>query len=685
MIMKKSLLFSFSLSITLLLLMPGNLRSQVCVTLFQGTDFGLDDQYNSIVDIETDRLGNMWFVLYYPNIATYCEVGKFDGGAVWAKVEDSFLPERTPLDLAVDKKDSVWIATKKGIGIVHILSLQGRTMTPANSDLPEANVTAIAVDSSNTKWIGFSSGAVASYDGIAFTVYKEWSNAPVRTIEIAADSSVWVGLNDSPGIVRFKNGKWTPNSTVKSISAITADKWGRVMVASGDSMIVYAGAQISSVHSVAGNLVQDIAVGQAGRIWASSNGALLLRSDSRFVPYSSSNSAVPLQLSGPVKFDRENRLWFAYKWGGGEALTATGFLYRTAPQTTAVITADKPGLVFCYGDSLTLKAEPDKVSYVWPDGSNADSYRVYDAETVEVAVEGDNRCFYYDTVRVNVQKVFEEEKVCAVSVDTSQLNIIIWEKTPGVGTASYNIYRELAVKDSFEWIGNLPADDLSVFEDPGVDPTEQAVRYKISSVDTCGNESGRSFYHQTLHLSMNKGALPGDINLIWNDYVGISFSSYLIYRGSSPDSMEVIATLSSNFTTYTDHDVYDTFYYRIAIPLPEECSPTGKLKKGTGPYTHALSNLDDNKKLLTFTDELPAATEIRTYPNPFTEVTRMEFPYPGAAGYVLRIYSLAGQLVRETAGIKGSEFFIRRGNLEPGYYLFELSGERTFRGKFVVR
>ena len=64
---------------------------------------------------------------------------------------------------------------------------------------------------------------------------------------------------------------------------------------------------------------------------------------------------------------------------------------------------------------------------------------LYDSAEVPVAIEGDNRCFFYDTVRVTAQKVFEHEVICAASVDTMQKVIIIWEKTPEVGTASYNI------------------------------------------------------------------------------------------------------------------------------------------------------------------------------------------------------------------------------------------------------
>ncbi len=679
--MKKLAILSFAL------LIPVFLPSQVCVTLYQGDDFGLEDLYYGFDFLDTDPDGNIWFgmdvgagILFN----YHSPVGRFNGSA-WDEVHYSLLPSVHVSDIAFDRTDSAWIGTSAGLAVIHASTLEGRMIKTANG-LPEANVTAVAVDSNNVKWIGFYSGKVASLDGSVFTQHKEWSNSPVNDIEIAADSSVWVGLGNSPGTVVYKNGTWAPNSYVKSVVAVAADTWGRVMLASGDSMVIYNGALVRVVHAASGNTLRDIAVGAGGAIWASSGQGLLIRSGSRFVPFSSTNSALPAQLADPIAFDPDNHLWFGFKYIiSPNGYIGTGYLYRPEVQETAVIIADKPSLIFCYGDSLALTAEEDRLSYVWPDGSNTDTYRLYDADTVEVAVEGDNHCFYYDTIRVNAQKVFEEEKVCAVSVDTLQRNIIIWEKTPGVGTASYNIYREMAVKDSFEFIGNIPAGQLSVFEDPEADPREQSVKYKISCVDTCQNESGRSFYHETLHLTINQGAQPGEVNLIWNHYQGLDFPSYIIYRGSSPDNLDSVKTISSSFSSWTDTEVYDTFYYRIAIPLPQACAPTGTVKAGTGPYYHSLSNMDDNKKLFSSLQEPRAVTEIVAYPNPFTEMTRIEFSNPEGKAYLLRVFNLSGKIVREVGDINSGEVFLKRENLDPGYYVFELKGEKPYRGKFVVR
>ncbi len=144
--MKKLYLFSLTL------LIPFILQSQVCVTLYQGDDFGLEDRENRIETMGMDRQGNMWFGIK----GIFNLVGKYDGNN-WITVNQTIkppylpLPDPRPVDMAIDREDSIWIATSKGLGIVNTLTMEGRAMTPANSDLPEANVTAIAVDSNNVR------------------------------------------------------------------------------------------------------------------------------------------------------------------------------------------------------------------------------------------------------------------------------------------------------------------------------------------------------------------------------------------------------------------------------------------------------------------------------------------------------------------------------------------------------
>jgi hypothetical protein len=226
---------------------------------------------------------------------------------------------------------------------------------------------------------------------------------------------------------------------------------------------------------------------------------------------------------------------------------------------------------------------------------------------------------------------------------------------------------------------------LSVFEDWNANPLARSQRYKISCVDTCGNESGQSFYHNTLLLTSTYGDKPDEVRLFWNRYEGVDYAEYIISSGPSPEEMQEIARVPKDVQTHVIGGVLDTIYFQVSIKLPAECNPDGDLKAGTGPYTHSLSNLDDNRKLLTHITAQGSVLNVQAYPNPFTDRTKIEFPNPDHRAYELCIYNMSGQKVREIRQILDNQVILTREDLGNGFYVFELKGEKTYRGRFVVR
>ncbi len=669
----------------IVLLAPVFLNAQICVTQYDGTDFDLNDVESYINVLEIDSMDNVWFGLRKTN-GDGLGLGKFENNE-WMEINNpSIVPDPRINDIAFDAFDSVWVATENGISVFHRLSFQGRVMNTSNSTLPFANVTAVTVDKQGTVWAGFQSGHIAVYNGVSWQVIKEWSNLMVYDLAVGQDNSLWIALDGNPGIVVFKDTAWIHVQEATSIKALTMDKSGRMLAMNKDSLLIFDGlALINVVRPEPGTELLDVAVGPKGDIWTSTHNGLLSRSGDTFIRYGNHNSAVPAEISGPISFNSMGELWFGYTYMIGESIfSGTGFLYRTEDPQEALVISDKPGNEFCFGDSLTLMAEDGSPRYVWPDGVNDNSYVLYDGEVVMMALERENQCYFYDTVTVRVQKVYEEEKVCAVSVDTTGSILVIWEKTAEVGTQSFNIHRENDA-GAWEFVANIPMNRLSVFEDWNANPLLRSQRYKISCVDTCGNESGQSFYHNTLLLTSTYGDQPEDVRLMWNQYESIEYAEYIIYSGPWPDQMKEIARVPKDVQTFVLENVLDTLYFQIGIELPEECAPTADVKAGTGPYTHSLSNLDDNRKLITHLTGLGSIVEVLAYPNPFTEMCKIEFHNPGQTEYQLAVYNLGGKKVREITRITDSEIILMREDLKTGFYVFELRGENTYRGKFVVR
>ena len=671
--------------LTIWLLAPVFLYAQICVTQYDGAQFGLNDVESYINVLEIDSFDNVWFGLRKTD-GEGLGLGKFENNE-WMEINNpSIVPDPRINDIAFDAFDSVWVATDGGISVFHRLSFQGRIMNTSNSNLPFDDVTAVTVDRQGRVWAGFGFGHVAVYAGANWQVIKEWPNLMVYDLAADLDNALWIALDGIPGIVVFKDTNWIQLPEVQSVRSLTLDPLGRMLAMNRDSLVVFDQMDILGViKPEAGTQLLDVAVGPMGGVWASTLDGLLRRKGNTFVKYGNNNSAVPAQVSGPIGFNSMGQLWFGYNYMvGATVFSGTGYLYQSTDPQQLDVTTDRPGNEFCYGDSITLIAEDGSTSYVWPDGENDNSYTSYTTEVVKVAVEREDQCYFYDTVSITMQHVYEEEKVCAVSVDTTGSILVIWEKTAEVGTQSFNIYRENDA-GAWEFIGNIPMNRLSVFEDWNANPAMRSQRYKLSCVDTCGNESGQSFYHNTLHLVSTYGDLADEVRLIWNKYDSVEYVEYIISSGPSPEELKEVARVPKDVQTYVLRNVLDTIYFQVSIELPAECVPTADLKAGTGPYSHSLSNLDDNRKLLTNQRDHRSVMEVSAYPNPFTDRTRILFPNPARTVYRLVVYDINGKKVREIGQIRDSEVFLEREDLDSGFYLFELSGEKAFRGKFLVR
>ena len=126
----------------------------------------------------------------------------------------------------------------------------------------------------------------------------------------------------------------------------------------------------------------------------------------------------------------------------------------------------------------------------------------------------------------------------------------------------YNIYTEIAT-DVYEKIGEVDSDGssnysyLDLYSSPEIHPS----RYKVSAVDNEGQESILSNYHQYLFYQVNYYSTNSYLD--WTPYLGKNPSHYEIYRGTTPDNLQLLDTISGSFTKYTDINVFDYYYYLV--------------------------------------------------------------------------------------------------------------------------
>ena len=240
----------------------------------------------------------------------------------------------------------------------------------------------------------------------------------------------------------------------------------------------------------------------------------------------------------------------------------------------------------------------------------------------------------------------EPEPICMVSVDSAtNRNMIIWEKPAGDETiSSYLVYRETSAADVYQLAEIVDFADESLFIDTIADPAVLPWRYKISILDTCGNESELSELHQTIHLTMNVG-LDESINLIWGNYLGFDYSTYYIYRynisGEKTLVNPVAGSQTKYFNTYTDqYPPADVDYYVIELQ-GQICISEKKAQ------SHNTARSNKTKKLgATGMDQVPGLKHLSIYPNPNTGIFTLSIETARREDIILRIYDSQGKLVQ---------------------------------------
>jgi len=316
--------------------------------------------------------------------------------------------------------------------------------------------------------------------------------------------------------------------------------------------------------------------------------------------------------------------------------------------------------------------------YSWESGGTTEIETNLAAGDYILTVTDANGCIATDTANIGIDVIPIE--VCVVTVDsTSTKNVIVWEKPIANGISHFNVYRD--VVGTYTYVDSVPYDSLSQYEDVtgGVNPQVTQYRYKISVVDSCGNESDLSDFHQTIHL--NAPNLVGNTaDLVWQAYGG--FTSNFYYRilrdSTGTNDWEVVDSVSLTTLVYTDIAVPNTsnISYLVQIATPNTCTAT-KAQDHNTTRSNRHNITPPNPSLIDELDFLNTWVQ----PNPsnglFTIIVE-------ASNWSYSVLDMNGKLImNETASTNKAEVNIEA--LEAGIYMLQISVEGDSIYKKIVK
>lgn len=354
-------------------------------------------------------------------------------------------------------------------------------------------------------------------------------------------------------------------------------------------------------------------------------------------------------------------------WG---AASATVTIHHLAPPAIMVNGIISP----CQTSTATLFLNDSYSSYFWSTGEITPTIEVTDPGYYWVMVSDNNCTATSEAIQLGASTLIPDTvSICVVSVENNH-NLIIWNMLNSPNVESYRVYRENEQANIFELEATIPAMQTNAYEDISANPAIRAYRYKVTAMDACYGETPMSDYHKTVHLTINQG-LNNSWNLIWTPYEGMEFPSYRLYRGTAPETLELIATMPSTLTSMTDFDAPEgPLFYQIEMVMDGSCQ---LFTRDNTTYTGARSNIAYNGvAAITNFD----GSGLTLYPNPTTGIVTIRLnPETCNSTPEIQLFDICGRRL-QSLSVSGENTQVDLSHYSTGVYIVKLVND----GKVVA-
>ena len=476
------------------------------------------------------------------------------------------------------------------------------------------------------------------------------------------------------------NFLWSTGSTNNAIQNLDAGVYDLTVT---DANGCIANAAFTVTQPAALNITYNITSSTCGN----NDGAVTANASGGASPYSFQWSANAGGQSGPSATNLGSGFYSCtITDNAGCSFTgSTAVVTTSAGPTLSFSTTPANGCNANVGGSIDLTPGGSTAySFSWSNGASTEDISSLVPGNYTVVVTGSNGCASTGVASVQNGVANANSEICIVTVDTfTNTNKLVWEK-PGSanGIQEYKIYREGSALNVFNHIKTLPYDSLSEYTDPVANPAVRAWRYKISHVDSCGNETPMSVHHKTIHLAVNNG-LGGVKNLAWDAYDGFAYQTFNIWRFHQSTGWVKIDSLPSNLYSYTDISPpgNGTLKYAIEVEKPTSCGST------RGIINTTRSNIKNVAAPLSTGLDDEYAHGLTVFPNPTKNNFTIDLSVRENTKMLVRIYDARGREVIHTQRVLSVGRNLETlsiAELSSGIYFIQLQlGEKILRAKLV--
>ncbi len=349
-----------------------------------------------------------------------------------------------------------------------------------------------------------------------------------------------------------------------------------------------------------------------------------------------------------------------------------------APSTISSIGATQN---ICPGNNVQL-ITTGGLTYSWNvPGNTASTYTADSTGAYWCTVYKDDGCFKNtDTIQVALKGMPDAPQICLVTVDSmSTHNIVIWDKTSIAGADSFKIFRE-DVTNVYTHIATVHADSLTEYHDLGANPNVTTKRYKMSAIDSCGNETAMSNYHNTLYIVDN-----GNGQYTWNPLYTIEntanpVNNYVLMRDDNSTNVWVQAAITAGTqSTLVDpnYALYLNSQYRVETIWNISCSPTRGVINTTRSNIKSASRVGINETI--------SSASISLQPNPASTAVQISFSGNPADIQRIEMYDALGGIVNVSTNMIGNSQTFNIEGLRSGIYNIRIIGKNNIVIKRFVK